>query len=373
MTVLAATTSPSAFWYLTRATGVVSLILLTAAVALGVVTSSRIKTDRWPRFVTAGLHRNVSLLVVVFVVLHVVTTIADRYAPIGIKDAVIPFLSSYRPLWLGFGTLAFDLLLALTATSLLRARIGQRVWRGVHWLAYVSWPVALVHGLGTGTDAKVGWMTALTIGCISVVVAAVLWRIAGGGRERTPARLSAAAASILLPLVILGWYRSGPLRPGWAARAGTPASLLAHRVSVSRAVSRTVTAPSVPKAPFSATLSGTISETSPDANGLVMIQIDTRTTGSLKGVLSLRLKGQALDGGGVALIGSGAALGPLASPAAYTGRVTSLNGTLLRLSLTSASGSRVSVSVRLSIDQARGTVTGTLAARPASSSSGTSA
>ena len=91
---------------------------------------------------------------------------------------MIPFVSGYRPLWLGLGTLSFDLLVALAVTSLVRRRLGYRAWRAVHWLAYVSWPVAVLHGLGTGSDTKQWWMLALTVVCIVAVLVAVWTRIA---------------------------------------------------------------------------------------------------------------------------------------------------------------------------------------------------
>ena len=164
------------YWFLTRGLGVSALLLLTASLALGVLTSVRWRAQRWPRFVTAGLHRNLTLLAIAFVALHVVTTVADGYTPIGLKDAVIPFVSPYRPIWLGLGAIAFDLLIALVVTSLLRERIGYRVWRYVHWLAYAAWPVALVHALGTGTDARLGWMRSIGAACVAVVALAVLAR-----------------------------------------------------------------------------------------------------------------------------------------------------------------------------------------------------
>ena len=101
------------FWYLTRGTGIVALLLLTASVALGVLTTSRWRTPRWPRFALSAVHRNLTLLTLVFIVVHVVTTVLDGYAPIRLVDAVVPFVSAYRPVWLGLGAVAFDLLLAL--------------------------------------------------------------------------------------------------------------------------------------------------------------------------------------------------------------------------------------------------------------------
>src|ERR1700761_6219679 len=140
-----------ALWYLTRGTGLMALLLLTASVALGIVETNEWRSPAWPRFVPAGLHRNLSLLSVAFVAVHVATTVVDGFAPIGWLDAVVPFRSPYRPLWLGLGAVGTDLLLAVVATSLVRLRLGYRAWRAVHWAAYGCWPIALVHALGTGT------------------------------------------------------------------------------------------------------------------------------------------------------------------------------------------------------------------------------
>src|SRR6202035_5870732 len=139
----------------------------------------RWQSSRWPRLLTAGLHRNLSLLSVAFVAVHVATTVIDGFAPIGWLDAVIPFRSPYRPLWLGLGAVSTDLLIATIATSLLRARLGYRTWRGGHRGAHACWPVALLHGMGTGTDIRLGWGTALNVACLVVVVGAVWWRLVG--------------------------------------------------------------------------------------------------------------------------------------------------------------------------------------------------
>lgn len=185
-------TSGTALWYASRATGVVALVLLTVVVLLGITVSRRGRLPGLPRFATTSLHRSMSLLAVVFITVHVLTAIADPYVTIGITAAVVPFISPYRPLWLGLGAISFDLIIALVATSLARSRIGRRTWRGVHWLAYACWPVALVHGLGSSTDMRSGWLLALTIGCIAAVLAAALWRIASAmatpGLAARPAR-----------------------------------------------------------------------------------------------------------------------------------------------------------------------------------------
>src|ERR1700682_3020638 len=145
MSISLAAAGPSAYWYLTRSTGAVSLLLFTLAMALGVAGHRRWSTPRCPRFVVDSLHRNVSLLAMVFLVVHIVTSVLDSFAPISLLDAFIPFTGSYRPLWLGLGALSFDLLLAVTITSLLRQRMGYASWRAIHWLTYASWPIALLH------------------------------------------------------------------------------------------------------------------------------------------------------------------------------------------------------------------------------------
>ena len=169
-------------WYATRATGLVALLLLTVSVLLGILTAGRFSTRRWPRFLSQGLHRNLSLLVLVFLALHVGTTVIDTYTSISLTAAFIPFTSSYKTAWLSLGAVALDMLVALVATSLLRTRIGHRSWRRVHWLAYACWPVAVTHGLGIGTDRNATWVFVLTMACAASVVATTTWRLVAGAR-----------------------------------------------------------------------------------------------------------------------------------------------------------------------------------------------
>lgn len=164
-------------WYVSRGTGVVALLLLSATMVLGALTSGRFAHRQWPRFTVVGVHRSLSLLGISFIAVHVATAVIDSYAGIGWLDAVIPFVSVYRPMWVGFGAVAFDLMVAVIVTSLMRPRIRPRLWRLVHWGAYASWPLAVVHGLGTGyTDARLTWVLAIDAACVLAVVVAVLWR-----------------------------------------------------------------------------------------------------------------------------------------------------------------------------------------------------
>lgn len=169
-------------WYANRATGAVCLILFTVVVLLGIAVRLRGKLPGLPRFGTVSLHRTLSLSATAFLALHIAFAVVDTYVNITVLDAVIPFVGDYQPLWLGLGTVAFDLMLAVAVTSLLRRRIGHRAWRAVHWLAYASWPIALVHGIGIGTDTGTDWMTWLTISCVATVLAAAGIRTAAALR-----------------------------------------------------------------------------------------------------------------------------------------------------------------------------------------------
>lgn len=164
-------------WFANRGTGVVLLVLLTLATMLGVLSTARLTTPMWPRMLTQGLHRNVSLLSVAFLVAHVTTAVVDSFVDIRWWNAFIPFSGTYQPLWLGFGSLALDLLVAVTLTSLLRHRMSHRPWRSVHVLAYGAWGLGLLHGLQMGTDSTTVWGAAVSYGCIGVVLLAVLARL----------------------------------------------------------------------------------------------------------------------------------------------------------------------------------------------------
>jgi predicted ferric reductase len=226
MTPIAAV-GPSTYWYLTRSTGAVSLILLTLSVALGVAGVSRLSSPRWPRFVLDALHRNVSLLAVAFLVVHILTAVLDSFAPISPIDAFVPFAGSYRPFWLGLGAIAFDLLLAVALTSMVRRRLGYDAWRATHWLAYACWPIALLHGLGTGSDVKSAWLLTLNIACLGIVALAVGARAIAGWPDHALVRGVALGATAGFSLLLVFWLPGGPLGHGWARRSGTPTSLLA--------------------------------------------------------------------------------------------------------------------------------------------------
>jgi predicted ferric reductase len=167
-----------ALWALGRGTGVVALVMFTLSVVLGVATRSGRRLPGLGRIGAADVHRTAALTGTGLVLAHVVSLSFDPYAQLRLVDWVVPFLGTYRPLWLGLGTLALDLLAVITVVSLLRHRIGPRVFKAVHLATYVLWPVAFFHALGNGTDAGSGWFTALALACAAAFTVAVTWRLA---------------------------------------------------------------------------------------------------------------------------------------------------------------------------------------------------
>ena len=366
MTVAAVT--PSAYWFITRGTGAIALVLLTLSVALGIADVRRVRLPNVPRFVIDALHRNASLLAVVFIVVHIATSILDGFAPIGLLDAVVPLHSAYRPIWLGLGAVAFDLMLAVTITSLVRRQIGYRTWRAVHWLAYLSWPVALVHTFGTGSDAKTGWLLVLSAICVLVVVAAVIARVMAGWPDNLPVRVGALGAAALVPIGLVAWLPSGPLGSNWARRSGTPAAILAavHGTSVASTTTRSAGAGSGAAGvsrPSTSSVSGTVrSAQLPDGSALVDISL-TAASGPIHDV-HIRIRGQPSGGGGVDMTSSAVSAGPPANPDQYQGRVTGLEGSNVQAALADAGGTHLSVLAQLNVPPGSEAVTGLLRVTP---------
>jgi hypothetical protein len=312
-------------------------------------------SPRWPRFITQGLHRNLSLLSVAFICAHVATTVIDGFAPIRWLDAVVPLASAYRPLWLGLGAVAFDLVLALVATSLIRVRMGYRSWRAVHWLAYACWPVAVLHGMGTGSDTTAVWMLAVDAICVGAVLAAVVWRAGRDVARRAPARGFALGAAGLASFALVGWLAVGPLAVGWAREAGTPARLLASGGAGTSAGSGSATPLPLPA---SARFDGTASEQQGGAGA-----VDLEFRGTLSGgsglVLDVHLQGQVTQaGGGLSVQGGTVTLGPPSDQLRYQGPVAGVASGEIDAQLSDAAGAVVSLAAALRIVDASGAATG---------------
>lgn len=163
-------------WFLNRGTGVAVLILLTLTLALGILTARPMRSRWIPGFVTRQLHRNVAVLSVVMVGLHAITAVIDSYVDIRWWQAFSPIGGTYKPLWLGLGSLAFDVMLVVALTSGLRTWMSQRAWRAIHLTSYLTWPVAVAHSAGIGTDAGTSWGRWTVVGCVGLLGYVGLWR-----------------------------------------------------------------------------------------------------------------------------------------------------------------------------------------------------
>ncbi len=358
-----------ALWYLTRSTGLVALVLLTASVVLGVVASVGWTTERWPRFLSQDVHRNLSLFCVGFVALHVVTTVSDGYVPIGFVDAFIPFLTPYRPIYVGLGALTFDLLLAVLITSALRHKIGFASWRFVHWMAYLCFPIALFHSLGSGTDAPLPLILLLDAVCAAAVVAVMAWRLVTG-RTFTPGqRAAAVVGTVVVGLAVVVFAALGPLRPGWSHRSGTSTALLAQlakKNASTGSASGSATAPTsattgasagpAPTAPFTASVSGTQTTSSPNGSGQVQVVLAMHLQNAGSTPLTVTLVGSAAQGGGVSLSSGTVTLG------SSHGVVTSLSGGTVSARISAPTP--IDLTLSLQVDQNSGALSGTAKGTP---------
>lgn len=179
--------SNEALWALGRGNGIIALAFMTLSVALGVASRSGRALFLLPRFGIAGVHRFAALAATLLVVLHLGLLFLDPFAKLRIIDFTVPFLGAYRPLWQGLGTVAVDLLIIVIITSLLRNRLGLKVFRAVHWSTYLLWPIALAHALGCGTDTGQVWFQAFAGSCALVVAVVIGWRLRAGFAEYSTA------------------------------------------------------------------------------------------------------------------------------------------------------------------------------------------
>jgi methionine sulfoxide reductase heme-binding subunit len=352
--------APSPLWYLSRGTGAVTLVLLTATVVLGIAGTLRWRPAAGlPRFLVDGLHRNLSLLVVALLAAHVLTAVLDPFAHLRALDAVVPLASTYRPLWLGLGALALDLLIALVVTSLVRARLGLRAWRAVHWVAYACWPVALLHGLGTGTDASAPWLQALAALCVAAVAAAVTTRLVRSRGSSIALRAGGLGALAATLAAGTAFAVQGPMHPGWARRAGTPVALLGSSSgtrsdAAARHGSATTNRVTLP---FTAALAGSARERRIPTGAELRILARIAVPGAPLH-LDMRLLGRPLGGGTLEMHSSRVTLRPDGARSSYRGQIVTLNGGRLEARLTAPGARPIRLRMALRID-ASGAVAGT--------------
>ncbi|NNM96797.1 MAG: hypothetical protein HKL89_04245 [Candidatus Dormibacteraeota bacterium] len=330
MAPLVASLNTNGLWYLARGSGLVLLGLLSLNLVLGIAIQGGWHPPGWPRFVVQGLHRNLALLAVILLVIHVVTIELDPFVPVGWWAVLVPFVSPYRPLWLGLGTLSLDLLLAVVATSLLRGRLRPSWWRLTHWLGYLSWPLAVVHSLGTGTDTRWTLVFVYEMACVGLVVAAVLFRLGRAVSTAPGWRAGLILATAAAPVAVLAWAASGPLQSGWAIRAGTPVTAVA---STGATGSGTGGSSAAPGSPFVARFTGTMVESGGGTLATLTI------SGSVPlGSLQVVLTGQPSSGGELSNASGTASYRPAGTAITYQGPIVNLQRSLVGMSLQAPGG-----------------------------------
>lgn len=210
-------TSSPAIWYAARASGVAAYVILSLTVSLGISMGGKAQSSRWPRFATEDIHRFGGLLVGSLIGVHVLTIAADSFLPFSIGQLVIPFTSTYRPLWTGLGICAAELLLALAITNHYRKRMPYRLWRVMHYANFGVWSLASVHGMLSGTDRSALWLVLIYAVAIGTVGALLLWRFAGMSLRSLPPVTAGGLALVVVPALLLGPLQKNP-RP-WNAKA----------------------------------------------------------------------------------------------------------------------------------------------------------
>ena len=208
-----------ALWYAERASGIVAYVLLTLLVVLGLTLSSRARSRSWPAFAVEDVHRFVGILAGVFIAVHVSVLAIDSFLPFRVRQILVPFTASYRPLATGLGTVALELLVAVAITNALRRRISHRTWRAVHFLGFAVWAAATGHGLLAGSDRHDAWLLAIYVAAVAAVVAGLLWRtVAPRPRLASVTGLGLAAAVAFVAVLAAV---SQPRAPSGTATATT--------------------------------------------------------------------------------------------------------------------------------------------------------
>jgi sulfoxide reductase heme-binding subunit YedZ len=214
-------------WYVTRSSALIAFGLITAAVVLGVLGAERFHTSERPRIHYAELHRGIALFGSLMLLMHIVTAIVDPFTHLGWLSLFDPFGRTYRPLYLAVGIVAFDVLVAVVVTSLIRQRMSLVVWKRLHLMVYAIWVAGVVHGLGTGTDSKFLVIDAYYLLNLVAVVVAVWMRVLSGDLRSRTLRLSLGATSLVIPAAMIWWAASGPMHATWSSRfvSSHPASV----------------------------------------------------------------------------------------------------------------------------------------------------
>jgi DMSO/TMAO reductase YedYZ heme-binding membrane subunit len=186
-------TSDPTIWFVARASGLVAYALLTASVLAGLILKSKPFGRRLRAITAMEIHRTLSFLGLAAIGLHATALVLDKAAHITLSDLFIPGVAAYRPVWTGLGVISAELMVALIVSFPLRKVFGFKTWRKLHWASYGTFALAATHGITAGTDTGKSWTDAIYIGSLSLVAAAIAWRVLT--RSPVPARAQEPAHS----------------------------------------------------------------------------------------------------------------------------------------------------------------------------------
>lgn len=347
-------------WETARAGGFAAYALLSLAVVIGLVLSNRWHSPRWPRVITNELHGYLSLLALVFLAFHVLAVAVDPFTHFGLAEVLVPLVSHYRPLWLGLGLVALYLLLAVWVTTLLRRRIGHRAWRRTHVLAFAVYGAATVHGLGTGSDTRTAWGTAVYVSSVTLVALLAARRLLVPVKSSAQPRPLLAAGSAAAVIAISAWATTGPYAAHWGSHSGGKHVPRVQAVAAPPARAPVAHRPSpVVVPPFTAAFAGRVLVSPVNENGRVTVRIDGALAGATHDHLEILLHGVPTEDGGVLMEQSRVRMGT--TTPLYQGKVTALHGSVLIASVRSPRQHlRLGIALQLaSGGQATGRVRGT--------------
>lgn len=359
-------------WDIARTGGFLAYILLTLSVAIGLALTLHWQSPRWPRIINNELHNFVTLLSLVFVIVHVLAVWIDPFTSFGLNEVLIPFISHYRPIWMALGIIALYLGIAIGISTLLRPYIGYKWWRNLHVLTLVIFALVLVHGIATGSDTRTWWGITIYGGSI-LLVGGLLWqRLYYPANKQSRAHPVLAIGVIIAGIVCVVWMLLGPLQPGW----NTIANNGNGNGTVKAATTNTKSSNTAFTPSFTGTLQGQMTQQGPDNNGNVALQLNMNISNGPQGIVQVVLQGQANStDNGLQVTSSQVTLSQSSNIPLYVGPLTNISGAnswhmQALLSPTSNTGKRLQVQMNLNI-QNNGQVTGSIVGTTTTSDSGT--
>ncbi|GAC1383311.1 MAG: hypothetical protein NVSMB33_11160 [Ktedonobacteraceae bacterium] len=360
-------------WNVARAGGFTAYILLTLAVIAGLALSSQWQFPRWPRLINNELRNFLTLLSTIFIVVHILAIWVDPFTHFGWVDVFIPFLSSYRPVWMALGIVALYLGLAIGISTWLRPRIGYSWWRRLHVLTLLAYAIVTVHGIGTGSDTQTWWGLSIYVVSIALVGGLLCRHLLVPANERSRPHPVLASLVGLTVLAGLLFTVAVPLRSGWNALTNSvhANSSLSQPKRSSAFQSSTASDPF--GVPFTASLQGTLTQNGPDSNGAETLHVNTTLSNGIQGVLTLVLQGTQENfsggGSGLSITSTQVMLGKDVTAPLYQGSLTDLRSGAdrWRMSALLAKAGTTATQVHIQIEMqvnASGQVTGVIQGIP---------